>query len=125
MLNTNDKIIKHKVGLLNLAEELGNISQACKIMGLSRDTFYRYKEAADKGGIEVDQSRRVPNFKNRVDKRIEDAVIAYATDYPAHGQHRASDASYTIVLKCENRVIIENEPVIWLIINRLDITIYL
>ena len=93
MLNTNDKIIKHKVGLLNLAEELGNISQACKIMGLSRDTFYRYKEAADKGGIEalIDQSRRVPNFKNRVDKHIEDAVIAYATDYPAHGQHRASN----------------------------------
>ena len=93
MLNTNDKIIKHKVGLLNLAEELGNISQACKIMGLSRDTFYRYKEAADKGGVEalIDQSRRVPNFKNRVDKRIEDAVIAYATDYPAHGQHRASN----------------------------------
>jgi ACT domain-containing protein len=68
MLNTNDKIIKHKVGLLNLAEELGNISQACKIMGLSRDNFYRYKEAAAIGGIEslIDQSRRVPNFKNRV-----------------------------------------------------------
>jgi len=46
MLDTNDKIIKHKVGLLNLAEELGNVSKACKMMGLSRDTFYRYKSAA-------------------------------------------------------------------------------
>jgi len=55
MLNSTDKIIKHKTGLLNLAEELGNVSKACQIMhcptgdaciadrGMSRDTFYRYK----------------------------------------------------------------------------------
>ena len=47
MLHSNNPIIKHKVGLLNLAEELGNVSQACRIMGLSRDTFYRYKEAVE------------------------------------------------------------------------------
>ncbi|GEM_PF-3454304 len=45
MLHTNERIIKHKVGLLNLAEELGNVSKACQVMGLSRDTFYRYKHA--------------------------------------------------------------------------------
>ena len=44
MINSNERVIKHKIGLLNLAEELGNVSQACKMMGLSRDTFYRYKE---------------------------------------------------------------------------------
>ncbi len=53
MIHTNDKVIKHKVGLLNLAEELGNVSKACKMMGLSRDTFYRYKSAADEGGVEA------------------------------------------------------------------------
>ena len=60
MLNSNERIIKHKVGLLNLAEELGNVSKACKVMGLSRDTFYRYKSAVDQGGVEAlfDQSRR-------------------------------------------------------------------
>ncbi len=47
MLNTTDKIIKHKTGLLNLAEELGNVSKACQVMGLSRDTFYRYKSAVE------------------------------------------------------------------------------
>jgi transposase InsO family protein len=47
MLNNNEKVIKHKVGLLNLAEELGNVSKACKAMGLSRDTFYRYKAAVE------------------------------------------------------------------------------
>lgn len=93
MLNTNEKIIKHKVGLLNLAEELGNVSKACKVMGLSRDTFYRYKSAVEEGGVDAlfDQSRRKPNLKNRVDEAVEEAVIAYAVDFPAHGQHRASN----------------------------------
>ncbi len=49
MINSNERIIKRKIGLLNLAEELGNVSQACKIMGLSRDTFYRYKDAVEEG----------------------------------------------------------------------------
>ena len=93
MLHSNVKIIKHKVGLLNLAEELGNVSKACKVMGLSRDTFYRYKSAVDEGGLDAlfDQNRRKPNYKNRVDETIEAAVKEYAIDYPAHGQHRTSN----------------------------------
>jgi len=93
MLNTNEKIIKHKVGLLNLAEELGNVSKACKVMGLSRDTFYRYKAAVDEGGVQAlfDQNRRKSNVKNRVDQAIEDAVVAYAIEFPAHWQHRTSN----------------------------------
>jgi len=93
MLETNATIIKHKLGLLNLAEELGNVSKACKVMGLSRDTFYRYKAAADEGGIEAlfDKTRRKPNIKNRVDESIEDAVVAYAVEQPAHGQVRVSN----------------------------------
>lgn len=93
MLHSNNPIIKHKTGLLNLAEELGNVSQACKIMGLSRDTFYRYKDAVEEGGVEalLNANRRVPNLKNRVDEKIEEAVVKYATDFPAHGQTRASN----------------------------------
>ena len=88
MLENNVRIIKHKVGLLNLAEELGNVSKACKTMGLSRDTFYRYKAAVETGGIEAlfDKSRRQPNLKNRVDKATERAVLTHALDYPAYGQ---------------------------------------
>jgi len=67
-MNLNEKIIKNKVGLLNLAEELGNVSRACKVMGFSRDTFYRYKTAVEVGGVEalLDKSRKKPNHKNRV-----------------------------------------------------------
>jgi len=92
MLNTSDKTIKPKVGLLNLAEELGNVSRACKVMSVSRDTFYRYQSAIEEGGIEAlfDQTRRKPNPKNRVDEQIEAAVVAYALDFPAHGQARTS-----------------------------------
>ncbi|MFQ5470032.1 MAG: IS481 family transposase [Gammaproteobacteria bacterium] len=93
MIHTNEKIIKHKVGLINLAEELGNVSKACQVMGLSHDTFYRYKSAVEEGGVEAlfEISRRKPNPKNRVDEKIEQAVIDYAIDFPAHGQARTSN----------------------------------
>ncbi len=78
MLHTSNPIIKHKAGLLNLAEELGNVSKACKVMGLSRDTFYRYQELVETGGIDalINQSRRTPNLKNRVDGETEQAVLS-------------------------------------------------
>ena len=93
MLHGTKTVIKHKIGLLNLAEELGNVSKACRIMGLSRDTFYRYQNAVEQGGVEalIDQSRRKPNLKNRVDEQTEAAVVAYAIEQPAHGQVRASN----------------------------------
>ena len=93
MLHTNNPIIKHKAGLLNLAEELGNVSKACKVMGVSRDTFYRYQELVAEGGVDalINQSRRNPNLKNRVDGATEQAVIDYAIAEPAHGQQRTSN----------------------------------
>jgi len=93
MPSFNHNVIKHKVGLLNLAEELGNVSKACKLMGFSRDTFYRYQAAKEDGGVEalLDKNRRKPNLKNRVDPAIEDAVVAFAVDFPAYGQTRASN----------------------------------
>lgn len=93
MLDTNNPIIKHKAGLLNLAEELGNVSRACKVMGISRDTFYRYQELVEDGGIDalIPKTRRGPNLKNRVDDQTEQTVIEYAMEQPAHGQHRTSN----------------------------------
>jgi len=92
-MHTNQKIIKNKIGLLNLAEELGNVSRACKIMGFSRDTFYRYKELVEKGGWEnlIEKTRRKPNVKNRIDEATERVVLDFSMEYPAHGQTRASN----------------------------------
>lgn len=93
MLHTNNPIIKHKAGLLNLAEELGNVSKACKVMGVSRDTFYRYQELVEEGGLDalIDKSRRTANIKNRVDDATEQAVIESAIEFPAWGQQRTSN----------------------------------
>lgn len=93
MLHTNNSIIKHKVGLLNLAEELGNISKACKVMGVSRETFYQYQKSVEEGGVDalINKNRKVPNLKNRIDPAIEEIVVSYALDFPAHGQVRVSN----------------------------------
>jgi len=89
----NHKIVKNRIGLLNLAQELGDVSKACRIMGYSRDTFYRYKAAKEEGGVEAlfDANRRKPNLKNRVDEITEKAVVDHAIDFPAEGQTRASN----------------------------------
>jgi hypothetical protein len=93
MNSVNQNLIKHKVGLLNLAAELGNVSRACKVMGFSRDTFYRYQAAVADGGVEalLDANRKKPNFRNRIEESIETAVAAFALEQPAFGQVRVSN----------------------------------
>ncbi len=44
-MTTEQKIIKTKVGVLELAQQLGNVSQACKVMGYSRDSVDRFPAA--------------------------------------------------------------------------------
>ena len=93
MNQSNQRIINNKLGLLNLADELSNISKACRVMGVSRDTFYRYRDAVDDGGVDalLDKNRRKPNIKNRVDEAAERAVCEWAIASPAHGQARTSN----------------------------------
>lgn len=92
-MTTQEKLIRNKLGLLELAEYLKNVSDACKINGVSRQHFYDIKKAYEESGLDGlrEKSRRKPCIKNRVAPEIEESVIRMAYEYPAYGQTRAAN----------------------------------
>jgi hypothetical protein len=92
-MTTQEKLIRRKQSLPELGEYLQNISQACKIHGVSKQHFYDIRKAYEEHGLEglKKKSRRKPCVKNRVAPEVEEAVVAIVYEYPAYGQARAAN----------------------------------
>ena len=92
-MTTNEKVARRKLSLLELAQELGNVSKACKIIGYSRQQFYEIRRNFQTYGAEglLD---RLPGAKgphpNRVSEEVEKAVLDHALDHPCHGPVRVA-----------------------------------
>lgn len=86
-------IIRRKLNLVELSSQLGNISEACRKLGVSRQHYYDIKAALEEDGIEglLEQARNKPRIKNRVAAEIEQKVLDYALEFPVHGQSRVSN----------------------------------
>ncbi len=92
-MTKESKLARGKLSLLELADYLNNVSEACRVMGVSRQHFYDIKKAYEDGGLEAlkEKNRCKPNPRNRVPKEIEDAVVSVAEEQPAYGQVRAAN----------------------------------
>ncbi len=92
-MTQREKLARAKMSLLELAEYLQNVSEACRVMGVSRQHFHAIKKAGAEGGMAAlqEKSRRQPNLKNRVAPEIEAAVVSMAEEHSAYGQLRAAN----------------------------------
>ena len=86
-------IINRKLNIVELANKLGNISEACRNIGVTRQHYYDIKQAIKEDGIEglLEKPRKAPRVGNRVSPEIEQKILDYSLEYPTHGQVRVEN----------------------------------
>ena len=91
-MTEHDVLVGYRLRLFTLAEELGNVSAACRAMGVDRSTYYRLKRRVDRWGLEAlnVRERRRPRMPNQIGPHIEQRIIAFALGHPGYGPRRIS-----------------------------------
>ena len=91
-MTEHDVLVGFRLRLLTLADELGNVSAACRAMGVDRSTYYRLKRKVDRWGLEALQirERRRPRMPNQIGPHLEQRIIAFALGHPGYGPRRIS-----------------------------------
>jgi transposase InsO family protein len=91
-MTEHDVLFGFRLRLFTLAEELGNVSAACRAMGVDRSTYYRLKRKVDRWGLEAlrVRERRRPRMPNQIGPHLEQRVIAFALGHPGLGPRRIS-----------------------------------
>jgi len=72
--------VQDKLNLLELVGKTGNVAEACRASGFSRDSYYRFKKLYNSHGVDglKKSNRKKALLKNRISKKIEAAVIDYS-----------------------------------------------
>jgi hypothetical protein len=88
-----DLDIQKKLGVLELAEKLQNVSEASRLSGVSRDTIYRHRKLIKEGGVQAlkRQVRADHIHQNRTDQEVTSTVIEFSLDNPHLGQAQVSN----------------------------------
>jgi transposase InsO family protein len=88
----HDVLVGFRLRLFTLADELGNVSAACRAMGVDRSTYYRLKRRVDRWGLEAlnVRERRRPRMPNQIGPHLEQRIIAFALGHPGYGPRRIS-----------------------------------
>jgi transposase InsO family protein len=86
----HDVLVGFRLRLFTLAEELGNVSAACRAMGVNRSTYYRLKRRVDRWGLEAlnVRERRRPRMPNEIGPHLEQRIVAFALAHPGLGPRR-------------------------------------
>jgi transposase InsO family protein len=88
----HDVLVGFRLRLFTLADELGNVSAACRAMGVDRSTYYRWKRRVDRWGLEAlnVRERRRPRMPNQIGPHLEQRIVAFALGHPGYGPRRIS-----------------------------------
>ena len=89
-MTADDALFRFRLRVFALAEELGNVRLACRMMGLHPSTYYRWRAQALRFGLEIlrPRERRPPRMPNATPAFIEQRVLAFALGHPGFGPGR-------------------------------------